>query len=323
MRVTLERARSLAAITIGRAGVDLYPEPDGTRIEDAERFVADLGGAGGNIAIALARQGACSGLITSFSDDAVGRFVRARLDRYGVDTSRCAVAAGERRTSLALAETRATDCEVVIYRNGAADLDSAGRKVDPAYLASSAVLIVTGTSLAAESSRSMTMAAVAAARAESTFVVLDIDHRAYSWESRGAAADAYAAAACMSDAVVGNSDEFALLGGSEAQVETTAEALVDQGCSFVVVKRGAHGSKTFTPEGTFETGVFPMTVKKPFGAGDAFLGALVATLVKGGALSDAVKWGSAAAAIVVSRRGCASAMPTFGEVGALVAAYAQ
>jgi 5-dehydro-2-deoxygluconokinase len=221
-----------------------------------------------------------------------------------------------------LAETRPTDCEVVIYRNGAADLDSAGEDIDPTFIAGSAMLIVTGTSLAGEPSRSMGMAAMAAARAENTFVMLDIDHRAYSWESRRAAAEAYAAASRSSHAVVGNVDELELLGGREDSAEATAEALIHGGCSFVVLKRGADGSTTFTPEGAFEIGTFPAAAKKPFGAGDAFLGGLVATLVKGSSLPDAIRWGSAAAAIVVSRRGCASAMPTFEEVGAMVHARA-
>jgi 5-dehydro-2-deoxygluconokinase len=316
MLSSLNRTRPLAAITLGRAGMDLYPDPDGTRIVDADRFAADVGGAGGNIAVAVARQGPASALVTSFSDDAVGRFVRARLERYGVDTSRCGIVAGERRTSLALAETRAADCEVVIYRNGAADLQAAGKQVDPAFIAHATTLIVTGTSLAADSSRAMAMAALVMARDAGTFTVLDIDHRPYSWKSDATAAEAYLAAARMSDAVVGNIDEFDLL--AEGGAARAAARLIEDGCDFVVLKRGATGSTTFTAEGAFETGVFAVTAKKPFGAGDAFLGGLVAALVRSDPLPDAVKWGSAAAAIVVSRRGCASAMPTFEEVRTMI-----
>src|SRR4029079_6301233 len=99
-----QRQRTLGAIVIGRAGLDLYPEPDGTEIEAAEHFRSDVGGSAANIAVALARQGVRVALLSPLSDDAVGRFVRATLGRYGVDTSRCRAVAGGYRTSLALAE---------------------------------------------------------------------------------------------------------------------------------------------------------------------------------------------------------------------------
>jgi 5-dehydro-2-deoxygluconokinase len=318
MLPALDRGRPLAAITLGRAGMDLYPDPDGTSIEDAKRFFADLGGAGGNIAIAMARQGVRSALVTAFSDDAVGRHVMAGLARYGVDTSRCCVVGGEARTSLAVAETRASDCEVVIYRNGAADLQ-ADAHLDLDFLAQAEALIVTGTCLAAEPSRSMCLAALAIARQAATFTILDIDHRPYSWPSQAAATAAYGAAARLSDAVVGNAEEFAILSGGAAEPDTAAKRLIHAGASFVVVKKGATGSVTFTRDDVLETGVFKVTVKKPFGAGDSFLGGLVAALVTGKPLRDALSWGSAAAAIVVSRRGCASAMPTLEEVSAMMA----
>lgn len=317
MLTALDRSRPLAAITLGRAGMDLYPDPDGTSIEEAGRFIADLGGAGGNIAIAIARQGAGSALVTAFSDDAVGRFVMAGLDRYGVDTTRCRFVQGEARTSLALAETRATDCEVVIYRNGAADLEP-GDPLDREFLAQAAALIVTGTSLATQRSREAGLAALAEARRAGTFTILDIDHRPYSWPSRAAASGAYAAAARLSDAVVGNSEEFAVLAGEGADGEIVAARLVEDGASFAVLKKGETGSRTFAREGILDTGTIKVAVKKPFGAGDSFLGGLVASLIKGVALPEALAWGSAAAAIVVSRRGCGSAMPTFEEVRQLM-----
>ena len=185
MALAIDRTRALGVIIVGRVGLDLYPEPDGTRIEDAARFVTDLGGSAGNIAVALARQGASAALISPLSDDAVGRFVRATMATYQVDTSQCRAVAGDFRTSLALAETRASDCEVVIYRNGAADLQMDSEDVNAAFIANASVLIVTGTALAAEPSRSASMAALAAGQQAGTFTILDVDHRAYSWASSG------------------------------------------------------------------------------------------------------------------------------------------
>jgi 5-dehydro-2-deoxygluconokinase len=316
--VGLDRTRELGAIVIGRAGMDLYPIPDGAKIEHAERFVADLGGAAGNIAIALARQGVKSALVAPLSDDAVGRFVRAGLERHGVDVSCCRMISGDQRTSLALAETRATDCEVVIYRNGAADLQFAAADVNAAFIAKASVLIVTGTALAGQPSRSTVMAALDAARTAKTFTVLDIDHRPYSWASREEAARVYSEAGRGCDAVIGNEEEFALIAGETGEAFAAAKGFVESGSRFVVFKKGAQGSLTLTPGEAFETGIFPVTVKKPFGAGDAFIGGVIAALLLGLSVNAAVSRGAAAAAYVVSRRGCASAMPTAAEVEMLV-----
>ena len=64
------------ALVLGRAGMDLYPEPDGCKIEDAVSFSSDMGGSGGNIAVAMAKAGGKVGLISALADDAVGNFVR-------------------------------------------------------------------------------------------------------------------------------------------------------------------------------------------------------------------------------------------------------
>jgi 5-dehydro-2-deoxygluconokinase len=318
MSLSLDRARPLGAIVIGRAGLDLYPEPDGTKIEAAARFVSDVGGSAANIAVALARQGTRAALVSPLSDDAVGRFVRAALARYGVDTSHCRAVVGEQRTSLALAETRASDCEVVIYRNGAADLELADADLDRTFVASAAVLIVTGTALAKEPSRSAALHAMDLARDAGTFVILDVDHRPYSWISVEAAAEAYRAAAQRAGAVIGNDEEFAIIAGSVEAAAAAARESVGRGSAFAVLKRGDRGSVTFTAETAFTTGIYPVEVRKPFGAGDAFIGGVVAALLEGLSLPEAVQRGSAAAALVVSRRGCASAMPNAEEIEALL-----
>ena len=314
MMLSLDHTRPLGAIVVGRAGLDLYPEPDGTEIEAAARLVSDVGGSAANIAVALARQGVRAALLSPLSDDAVGRFVRAALAGYGVETARCRAIAGGCRTSLALAETRASDCEVVIYRNGAADLELGEADLDRTFVASAAVLVATGTALAREPSRSAVMQAIDIARATGTFIVLDIDHRPYSWASIGEAAAAYRAAAARADAVIGNDEEFAIVAGDREAAVAAARETVGRGCAFAILKRGERGSLTFTAGETFETGIYPVTVKKPFGAGDAFVGGLIAALLGGLPLPAAVRRGAAGAALVVSRRGCASAMPSVDEI---------
>ena len=298
--------------------MDLYPLPDGTETESTATFAAEIGGSAGNIAVALSRQGHAMALLGAFSDDAVGRFVRAHLTRYAVDTSRCRTVAGSYRTSLAICETRAVDSETVFYRNGAVDLQLEAKDFDSAFIARAAVLIVTGTALAAEPSRTAAIQALDMARAVGTFAILDIDHRAVSWHSESEAAHIYRDAVDRCDAVIGNDEEFGIIAGSTANALAMATGLVKDGRQFVVFKQGGAGSITITAGRSFETGIFAVDVKKPFGAGDAFLGSLAAALLGGMALERAVERAAAAAAYVVSRRGCAFAMPTKAELDIFV-----
>jgi 5-dehydro-2-deoxygluconokinase len=289
--------------------------------ESADQFVAGVGGSAGNIAVALSRQGYRAALLGPLSEDAVGRFVREHLAGYAVDTSRCRAVAGEYRTSLAICETRLEDCETVFYRSTAADLQLRAEDFDAAFIASAAVLIVTGTALAAEPSRSAALQAIELARSAGTFSIFDVDHRPVSWPSSEEALRIYGKAASRCDAVVGNDEEFAIIAGDAANAMAIATRLVKEGRRFVIFKRGSSGSLTITAQKTFEIGIFRVDAIKPFGAGDAFLGSLVAGLLSGRELEGAVTRASAAAAYVVSRRGCASAMPTAAQLDAFVQSH--
>ena len=159
-----DRLSSGPVYCLGRAGMDLYPEPVGGNTENAENFRADMGGSAGNIAVAVARQGGHAALISVFSDDQVGRFVLAKCKQYGVDTSYCRAQAGLCRNSLAIAETKPRDGAVVIYRNDAADLQIAEQDIQRLDFSNAGGLIVTGTALSGEPSASAVSVAITAAR---------------------------------------------------------------------------------------------------------------------------------------------------------------
>ena len=304
----LDRDRPFGALVLGRAGLDLYPEEDGGKIAQAAAFTSDLGGSAGNIAVALARQGAKVALLSALSDDPVGHFVRRRLEGFGVDTRYLQTVTGDPRTSLALAEVRNEDCEVTIYRNNAADLQLTSDEAVVTAVAEAAVLIVTGTALVADPSRAATMVLLAAARSAGTMTVFDLDYRAYAWPSREETAAIYDWAACLCDLIVGNGEEFAVF-ANNGDGEAAAARLTETDGRVAIVKRGGAGATVLGGGGRIDSGVFPVAALKPYGAGDAFLGCFVAALLNGEALEEALRRGSAAAAMVVSRRGCASAMP--------------
>jgi 5-dehydro-2-deoxygluconokinase len=307
-------------LVIGRAGMDFYADPPGARVESAHQFTASLGGSAANIAVALVRLGLEASLMTAVSDDAVGRFCLNELDRYGVGRAHVARVGGEVRNSLAVVETTLVDHQSVIYRNNAADFQMTQAQVSAVDYQAFTAVIVAGTALAAEPSRAATLRALELAKAAGCPRVLDIDYRPYSWPSAEVAAEVYARAATLCDVVVGNDVEFGVMAGDHAAGLDAARKLVSLGASIVVYKRGEKGAISLTRNDEVRSAVFETQALKPTGAGDAFMGGFVAGLADGKGLRGAVEQGSAAAALVVARVGCAPAMPTREEIAFFAAA---
>lgn len=309
-------------VIIGRAGMDFYPDPPGTKTEHASRFFACLGGSSANIGVALVKLGARADLVTCVSDDAIGRFALNELDKYGVGRAHVRAVGGEARNSLAVVETTIEDHQSVIYRNGAADFEMTESDVAAVDYPAYSALITTGTVFAAEPSRGATFTAFERARAAGLPLIFDIDYRPYSWPSAKVAAEVYSRAGALCDVIVGNDVEFGFMAGNYDRGLDKARELVANGAQIAVYKMGEKGAITITPEGEVTTGIYRTEALKPTGAGDSFMGGFVAGLSEGLAVRDAVLRGSAAAAMVVARVGCAPAMPTRDELNTFLEEHA-
>ncbi len=304
----------------GRAGMDLFADPIGTKSEDANTFHADLGGSSANICAGLVKLGSQAALITSVSDDAVGRFCVNRLRDYGVETRYVRTVGGEARTSLALYESCIKDFQNVIYRNGAADFQVTKEDMDAVDYDAFSALITAGTVFASEPSRSATFHAFENARSAGLPIIFDIDYRPYSWPYAEVASDVLTRAGNESDLIVGNDEEFGFMAGGLEKGLNKARELASSGKT-VIYKMGHEGAITLTDDQEIRTGIFPVTAVKPNGAGDSFLAGLLASIAAGSDLRDAVLRGSACASIVVSKPGCAGAMPTTAELDTFLAQH--
>jgi 5-dehydro-2-deoxygluconokinase len=305
-------------MVLGRAGIDLYADPPGTRLEEAEKFTSALGGSAANIAAAIARLGGKVSLLSAVSDDAVGRYVMRQLRAYGIDPSHVIAVGGQNRNSLAIVETRAENCQNIIYRNGAADFQLDAAQLERIDWKNYDCLIATGTGLAVEPSRSVTMTALRTAHRAGLTTVLDIDYRPYSWHSKTEAAEICGAAADVADIVVGNDEEFAVLANAGDGFAFAKSCATGQG-KLVVYKMGEKGSITFAANEALETGIYKTSALKPTGAGDSFMGGFVTGLAAGLSIGESVRRGSACASIVVARVGCAPAMPAPQELANFMA----
>ncbi len=304
-------------VVFGRAGMDMFADPQGTKAEHAETFRADLGGSSANICAGLCKLGTQSALVTSVSDDTVGRFCTNKLQHYGVDTQYVKVLGGEYRVSLAVYESTMDDFQLCIYRNNAVDFQVTNDDVDKVDYSTFGALITAGTVFAAEPSRGSTFRAFENAREAGLPVIFDIDYRPYSWPSPKVAAEVLSRAGEESDLIVGNDEEFGFMAGGIDKGLDKARELAASG-KFVVYKMGQEGAITLVDGEEIRTGIYPVTAVKPNGAGDSFMAGMLASIAEGRDLRESVLRGSACASIVVSKPGCAPSMPTTAELEAFL-----
>lgn len=307
-------------IVVGRVGIDLTP-PAGVSIEDAETCMVAMGGSSANIAAGICKFGGKASLVTCVSDDAIGRYCIKQLTKYGVGSQHVRAVGGEFRNSLAVYETRLEGHQSIIYRNGAADFEMSIEDVEAVDYGQYGALITAGTVFAAEPSRSAAFRAFELAKQAAIPIIFDVDYRPYSWPSPQVAEEVLSKAGAMSDVIVANDEEFGFMAGGIEKGVAKARALAASTAALVVYKMGHKGAITFANGEEITTGIYEVDALKPTGAGDSFMAGFMASLAAGIDIRTAVLRGSACAAIVVAKPGCAPAMPDNNELEAFLDRY--
>jgi 5-dehydro-2-deoxygluconokinase len=182
--------KAFEVLTMGRVGVDIYPDQIGVGLEDVTSFGKYLGGSPTNVAVAAARHGRRSAVITRTGDDPFGRFIHNALRGFGVD-DRYVTAVPSLPTPVVFCEIFPPDnFPLYFYRlPKAPDLEIYPTELDLDAIAAADIFWVTGTGLSVEPSRTATMAALDA-RGDHGLTILDLDYRPMFWPSR---AEAHAA----------------------------------------------------------------------------------------------------------------------------------
>jgi 5-dehydro-2-deoxygluconokinase len=293
-------------LTIGRVSVDLYPEQIGVSLAEVRTFRKMLGGSPTNVAVAATRLGRRAAVLTKVGTDGFGDYVRAALEEFGVDASLVGSDA-TLRTPLAFCEIHPPDdFPLLFYREPTApDLQLTDADLAAAPVEDVPLLWMTGTGLSQEPSRSATLAALQR-RGRRAHTVFDLDYRPMLWAED--ATPFYREAAWYATVLVGNREEWAVLGDAPEGIDLAIEKLGPEGV------RGTRGEETVV--------VPPIEVEvvNGLGAGDAFGGALCHGLLAGWELDRLLRFANAAGALVASRLGCADEMPSPAEVEELLCA---
>ncbi|MEV4164285.1 5-dehydro-2-deoxygluconokinase [Nonomuraea dietziae] len=300
-------------LTMGRVGVDVYPLQVGVSLREVETFGKYLGGSPTNVAVAAARLGERSAVITRTGADPFGAFVHDALRSYGVDDSFV--------TSVEGLPTPVTFCEIrppddfplYFYRfPKAPDLVIRPDELPVSEIRRARLFWATVTGLSEEPSRTAHFAAWRA-RERRPHTVLDLDYRPMFWGSAQDAMHQVRKALGHVTVAVGNLDEVEVATGTREPYEA-GKALLEAGVELAVVKQGGEGVLGMTAKETIAVPPVEVEVVNGLGAGDAFGGALCHGLLAGWPLERTLRFANTAGAIVAGRLACAPAMPTVEEV---------
>jgi len=328
--------RPFDLVCMGRAAVDLYGEQVGGRLEDMQSFTKYLGGSPANTAVGVARLGLRPSMLTRVGDEHNGRFVRETLAAEGVDVLHV-LTDPKRLTALVFLGIQDRETfPLVFYRDNCADMAIDEADISAEHIASATALLVSGTHLSQPQTYRACCAAMRLARDSGTRVVLDIDYRPVLWgltspgmgEQRFVPSDQVSAhlqtVIAWCDLVVGTEEEIHIAGGS-VDTLTAIRRLRALTPGTIVVKRGPMGCVVFDgaipdrlEDGQQGPG-FPVDVFNVLGAGDAFMAGFLRGWLKDEALARCCTLANASGALVVSRHGCAPAMPSWEELAHFLA----
>lgn len=326
-----DKKPGLDVVTIGRSSVDLYGAQIGGRLEDMASFHKYIGGSPTNMAAGTARLGLKSGLITRVGDEHMGRFIREQLIAEGVD-ARGVITDPERLTALVILGIRDQErFPLIFYRENCADMALCEDDIDPALIADTRAVVVTGTHLSHPRTEAAVLKALRLARENGGRTALDIDYRPNLWGLAGHSEgesrfieSAEVTAKLLStlhyfDLIVGTEEEFHIAGGSTDTI-TALRAVRAVSEAVLVCKRGPMGAAAFTgaipdtlDEGEKGPG-FPIEVFNVLGAGDGFMSGLLTGWMTDQDWPTALKYANACGAFAVSRHGCAPAYPSWEEL---------
>ncbi|RSM76282.1 5-dehydro-2-deoxygluconokinase [Amycolatopsis sp. WAC 01375] len=308
---------ALEALTVGRVGVDLYPEQSGVPLAGVSTFAKSLGGTATNVAVAAARLGRSTSVLTKVGPDGFGDYVRQALREFGVSPDHVGTSAGLQTPVVFCALNPPADPPLLFYRSPIApDLTLTETDVPWDVVETVPLLWVTGTGVSVEPARG-TQRKMLERRGRRSHTVLDLDFRPMFWPDTEIAREEIGWMLDHVTVAVGNRTEAEVAVGT-ADPDEAASRMLARGVELAVIKKGAEGVLVATAEGRWTVPPLRVEVVCGLGAGDGFGGALIHGLLSGWDPVRIATYANAAGALVASRLACADAMPTADEIEELL-----
>jgi 5-dehydro-2-deoxygluconokinase len=325
------KTRKYDVITFGRSSIDLYSQNIGSPFNEIKGFDAFVGGSPLNIAVGCSRLGVKASLLTAIGKDKVGEFILNFLNNEGVNTAYIPTKKLARSSAVVLGIEPPDKFPLVYYRDNAADSQVSIDDVDRAEIPDHRMLLINGTAMNIEPSRSATFYATEIASKNKVDVVLDLDFRADQWHDYRAFGVTMRAVLPKVKIAIGTEEEIlaATMEHSSqvtitdqqisapeisGDIEASIKRLLSSGIETLIVKRGKEGASVFQKDGSVQdVPGFPVDILNVLGAGDAFASGFLYGLLQGWDLYKSCRMGNASGAHVVTQKGCANFMPTLKE----------
>lgn len=318
-------------ITVGRVSMDLFARDIGADFPDITAFESGVGGSPVNIAIGASRLGLRSLAFTAVGDDEVGRFVRHYLEKERVNTDFIPLKAGK-RTGMAVVGVQPPDqFPLLFYREDPADIHLTIDDARQLPLAEARALCLSGTALSRGRARDACLYLTERASAFGLTTFIDLDLRPDQWSHPLAFGVNMRRILPLCDVVIGTEEEFcaalspapeAVMAGASvtdrASLGQLLEAEAAQTELVLVVKRGERGLSVYADGAVADVPGYAVEIVNTVGAGDGFASGLIFGWTQGWDWARAARYANACGALVVSRHGCARALPTRREVGAFI-----
>jgi len=298
-------------VVVGSLNMDLVaytsrlPEMGETIL--GQDFQTFPGGKGANQAVAAARLGASVSMIGKVGQDSFGEILIDNLRNNGVNTEHI-LKDPQNPTGTAVITVDAEGRNTIVVISGS-NYQLSPQDVERCrqVIASADVLL-----LQLETPIETVLRAAQLARESGVKVLLN----------PAPAQELPDALYALVDVLIPNETEAALLTGlpvaNPQQAVSAAETLLHKGVKNVLVTLGKQGSLWVDASGSRVTPSFEVSAVDSTAAGDAFIGGLGSALAQQTSIEDALRWGSAAGALAVTRKGAQSSLPSETELKAFL-----
>lgn len=319
-------AKKYDLLAIGRSSIDLYANETGVDFTQIKNFGAFVGGCPTNIAVGTKRLGLNSALLTAVGGDPVGDFILEFLSKEGIDISFIPKKKAFRSSAVLLGIEPPDKFPLTFYRDNCADIQINIDDVLNAPLLESMLLLVSGTGLSKEPSRSATIFAMQMAKSNSIKVILDIDYRFDQWNTAIEFAVTINSILQYVDIVIGTQAEVivsSLNSNTNMQadynnlsnpqisgdINQAIKNILNNNIEALVLKKGEHGGEVHLKHGEIiNSEPFKVQVLNVLGAGDAFASGFLYGYLKNWDWSKCLRMGNATGALIVTKQGCANFM---------------
>lgn len=305
--------------SIGEMVIDFIPG------EKEGEYIRNAGGAPANVAIAAARNGLETGMCCKVGDDDFGRFLVDTLRKERVKVI-CDNLCEEAITTMAFVSLAENGERTFTFaRKPGADMFLTPVDVKEKDIEEATIVHAGSCSLSAEPVASATRKALRYGHYQEKIVSFDINYRNLMWkDEKGKCVEAVHEILPYVDILKISEEELDMVGG-EANVEKTMQ---ENGLTAVVLTLGSEGAKVFFNKNVFEIPGKKVKAVDATGAGDAFWGAFLSSLLIQGvkktsditeeALRKAMEYGNYSGALCVQKKGAISSLPTREEIEELI-----